>query len=322
MAKIGSPDVGFFLIGGFDLLGVSVTAFNFKHMAELEETSAPGDSDEVWEAVGLSRGELTLSGFYEDAAGKGDVALISTGSDRVVLIGHEGNAIGKIAQGFAGAVEAVYNRILVLATLHKANANFKMNGPIERHRILHAHTAETAASGDTEATAVDGGTQAAAVTITSSSVANPTVITTAAAHGLTTGDSVLIAGHAGSTPDINGTHTVTVVTATTYTILVNVTVDGTGGTSTLISTRDGGAGIVQVEDLTLGGYDDVTIKIRDSTDDIVWADLITFANVSSAKTAARLVVAGTVDRYLSHSWLFNGSGSSQSIKYAVGFARG
>jgi alpha-L-fucosidase len=246
MAKIGSPDVGFFLIGGFDLLGVSVTAFNFKHMAEVEEETGSGDGDEVWAAVGLSRGELSLSGFYEDAAGKSDAALISTGSDRVVLIGHEGNTIGKIAQGFAGAVEGVYNRVLELAKLHKANANFKMNGPIERHRILHAHTTESAASGDTESTSVDNAA----------------------------------------------------------------------------SSADGGAGILQVEDLTLGGYTDVTIKVRDSTDDIVFADLITFTNVTIAKTALRAIVAGTVNRYLASSWLFNGAGGGQSIKFAVGFARG
>lgn len=67
-------------------------------------------------------------------------------------------------------------------------------------------------------------------TITSSSVANPTVITTAAAHGLVSGQTVTIAGHAGSTPAINGVHVVTVLTTTTFTIPVNVTVGGTGGT--------------------------------------------------------------------------------------------
>lgn len=71
-----------------------------------------------------------------------------------------------------------------------------------------------------------------AATIVSSSVANPSVITTAAAHGLTTGDRVTIAGHTGSTPDINGTHTVTVLSATTFSIPINVTVAGADGTVT------------------------------------------------------------------------------------------
>jgi hypothetical protein len=68
------------------------------------------------------------------------------------------------------------------------------------------------------------------ITIASSSVDNPTVITTDQSHDMSTGDSIIIAGHTGSTPDINGTHTITVTGATTFTIPVNVTVGGTGGT--------------------------------------------------------------------------------------------
>ena len=70
----------------------------------------------------------------------------------------------------------------------------------------------------------------ATISITSSSVADPTLITTTAAHGLVTGQVVTIASHAGSTPVINGTHVVTVVSTTTFNIPVNVTVGGTGGT--------------------------------------------------------------------------------------------
>jgi len=67
--------------------------------------------------------------------------------------------------------------------------------------------------------------------ITSSSVANPSVITTTTAHGLTTGNKVYIVGHTGSTPDINSTvYVATVTGTTTFTIPVNVTVGGTGGT--------------------------------------------------------------------------------------------
>lgn len=92
----------------------------------------------------------------------------------------------------------------------------------------------------TQATLLSGGGQAssdriqfnATGSITSSSVASPTVIT-AAAHGLTTGNNILIAGHTGSTPDINGSHTVTVTGTDTFTIPVNVTVAGTGGTWTI-----------------------------------------------------------------------------------------
>ena len=77
-------------------------------------------------------------------------------------------------------------------------------------------------------------------TITSSSVANPSVIT-ATAHGLTTGNRIVIRNHTGSTPDINGTiYTVTVTGANTFTIPVNVTVGGSNGTIGVFPTPNTG----------------------------------------------------------------------------------
>ena len=72
-------------------------------------------------------------------------------------------------------------------------------------------------------------TPPATVAITSSGTGEPTLITSAA-HGLTTGQVVTIAGHTGATPDINGLWPVTVLSSTTFTIPASVTVGGTGGT--------------------------------------------------------------------------------------------
>jgi len=71
-----------------------------------------------------------------------------------------------------------------------------------------------------------------AVAIVSSSVATATVITTAVPHGLATGDTVTIAGHVGSTPAVDGSRVVTVLSLLTFTVPVNVSVAGTGGTVT------------------------------------------------------------------------------------------
>lgn len=62
---------------------------------------------------------------------------------------------------------------------------------------------------------------ASTVKVTTISVANPSQITTDIAHGLLSGDSVLIY-NSGSTPDIDGTHVITKVDATNFTIPVNV----------------------------------------------------------------------------------------------------
>ena len=73
----------------------------------------------------------------------------------------------------------------------------------------------------------------AALTIASSSVANPTTITTDSAHGRAVGSTALvrIAGHAGSTPSLDGEHTATYTGTRTFTIPVDVTAAGTGGTA-------------------------------------------------------------------------------------------
>lgn len=71
--------------------------------------------------------------------------------------------------------------------------------------------------------------------ITSTSIANPSLVTTPAVHGLTTGDTVTISGVTGNDA-INGTFVVTVLSTTTFTL------DG----------QTGGAGATTGGTLTLG----------------------------------------------------------------------
>lgn len=73
------------------------------------------------------------------------------------------------------------------------------------------------------------------VQITSNSIANPTVVLTAIPHLLTTGDKVRIAGVATSSPTINGDWTVIVTDSTHFTVPVNVTVTGAGGSFTRLT---------------------------------------------------------------------------------------
>jgi DNA-binding XRE family transcriptional regulator len=76
------------------------------------------------------------------------------------------------------------------------------------------------------------------VAITSSSIADPTVITTAA-HRFVSGDTVTIAGHTSSTPAVDGDRVVTVVNGTSFTVPLNVSDDGVGGTARLSPTTLG-----------------------------------------------------------------------------------
>jgi hypothetical protein len=71
----------------------------------------------------------------------------------------------------------------------------------------------------------------APVAIASTTAANPTAVTTAAAHGYTSGDQVVIAGHATNT-SANGCWTVTVTNSTTFTIpSLGIAAGGATGTA-------------------------------------------------------------------------------------------
>ncbi len=243
MARYSSADIGFLLLDGYDILG-QVTDLDEDQEAILEETTVLGDADETHGFVGLKKGTLSQNGFYDDAADSVNDALIGL-AERVMVIGIEGNTIGKQFIGWQGAIAAKYRRQVSGGAFHKATADYQVTGKVEDGLVLHAHAQETAASGDTESSPVDNSALSAI----------------------------------------------------------------------------GGAGYLEVSELALGGYTDVTVKIRDSADDIAYGDLITFTNVSSAQTGKRKAVAGTVERYLAMSWAFNGAGAAQSITPMVGFAR-
>jgi hypothetical protein len=87
------------------------------------------------------------------------------------------------------------------------------------------------------------------------------------------------------------------------------------------SSADGGSGYLQVTELTLGGYDDIVVKIRDSADDITYGDLITFTAVTAAATDERKTASGTVEQYVDAEWAFTGSGSGESATFIVVFKR-
>lgn len=75
-----------------------------------------------------------------------------------------------------------------------------------------------------------GGYVGPKIDVVSSSVANPSVITTAIAHGLVTGETVFFENHPSTPPLSNTSQVVTVLNATQFTVPVNVTAGGAGGT--------------------------------------------------------------------------------------------
>lgn len=245
MAKYGSADVGFLVIGGYDLLADS-TQLDSGVEQVLEETTALGSAWPTSAQVGLKKASFSQAGFYNDASARSNEALVGlSGTTRVGLVAYAGNVIGRMCQGFAGLIQSKFTRQASLGALTKAASEHTVSGRLEEGVILHALGAETAASGNTDASSVDNGA----------------------------------------------------------------------------SSANGGAAYAAVTALTLGGYTSVTLKVRHSADDVTYADLATFTNVTAAPAAERVAVNGTVNRHLYASYAFNGAGAGNSVTFVAGFAR-
>lgn len=101
----------------------------------------------------------------------------------------------------------------------------------------------------------------------------------------------------------------------------NYNTDTSGEQDNGASSSAGGAGYVQCTALTLGGYTSVTHTVRHSADDITYTTLLSFTTITASSTAERVAVSGTVNRYISCSGTFVGSGSGPSVTSFIGFKR-
>ena len=127
---------------------------------------------------------------------------------------------------------------------------------------------------------------------------------------------MIISGHSGSTPALAEEDVVSVIDETSFTINVNVTVGGTGGTFVKGQTSEGAAGYQHVSDFS--GFSGFIGKLRDSDDDITYADLLSFADVTAARNGQRVEVTGDVERYVAYSGDVTGTGSITAL---AGLAR-
>lgn len=319
--KHGSSELAVFLVDGYDVLSAKLQGLSWTFHAMTERADGLGDTWQKNTPTGLSTATFTQTGaFFDDTLNSiHDAFKAFTDVLRVLTWALAGNTIGKAFGGIQGTYGSTYSVLGKVGNLTKANVTYTVSGQIDRGVILQNQTARTASyNTKTDGASVDFtlDTSQRNIAIASNSLANPTIVTTSVPHGLTTGQVVLISGVATSSPTINGSQTVTVLSPTTFSVPVNVTVAGTGGSFVLASTVNGGVGYQAVS--AFSGFTGVVGKIRHSADDITYADLITFTNVTTAPTAERLTVAGTVNRYLSVSGTVTGTGS---ITPFVGFTR-
>lgn len=321
MAKVGSSSFGVLLVDGYNLLSAKLQSQSDEIELELEPSDGLGDSWREKSPTGMRTATLEQSGaFFDTTANAIHTAMSGVPStERLVAWAVAGNTIGSIFKAAKGAFTSKYGVISSGAKLTKANVSYRVTGQLDEGVILQDHVAKTVDwNTKTDGSPVDYTLDPSqtVIPITSNSLANPSVVTTPVPHGLTTGDIVLISGVVTSTPTINGERAVTVISPTTFSVPVNVTVAGTGGSFVRSNSSNGGVGYQLVS--SFSGFTGFVGKIRDSADDVTYADLITFGNVTTAPAAERQTVVGTIDRFLSFNGDVTGAGS---IKPFVGFKR-
>jgi hypothetical protein len=99
-------------------------------------------------------------------------------------------------------------------------------------------------------------------------------------------------------------------------VLSAETADGDGASVDNAASSAGGV-VASLHVTAFSGFSGAVIKVQHSTDDAVWADLVTFTTVA-ATTSERIKVTGTVNQYLRATWDVTGTGS---VTFAVAGAR-
>lgn len=326
MAKSGSPSFAVFLVDGYNVLAAAVQNFTFKVTSMMQECTGLGDTWAQQCPTGVSKAEITQAGAYFDDTTNGihDAFKAAGITSRVICWAPNGNTIGKALVFLEGAYSLGYAVVGKVDALTNADATYVASGKMDRGVILQDLTAKTADwNTKTLGTVVDYTTDPSqrVIPITSATKANPCVVTTTVAHGLTTGQKVLIAGNSLAGPSINADSAVTVISTTTFSVAINTTAStgaGTGGTLVRSSTVNGGASVQAIS--AFSGFTGFIGKVRHSADDSTYADLVAHTNVTSGPTAERVAVAAgtTVNRYLCFDGDVTGSGSLTII---AGFSR-
>jgi hypothetical protein len=289
-----------FYIGGYDISGdvSAVDAINGGHA--VQEVTAI-DKLAV-ERLQLRRdGEIAISSWFDTVAGMEHPALNGAPLTNMLATVALGMSLGNAAANVWGK-EITYDvtRGGDGSLSVKSNVLPDGNG-LEWGQLLT--TGKQTFTGTTNGTGVDmGNCDGPIITITSNSIANPTSVLCAAPHGLVTGDSVTIAGNITSSPSINGDWPIIYIDPTHFSVPVNVTVGGTGGTATKTSTDFGGASYLQVFSLTGTSH---IVKIQHSADNgasDAWADVSGLVHTSVTgrivgERVATTTTTGIIKRY-------------------------
>jgi len=157
MAKYGSADVGFLLVGPYNLTTVSSKIEDSATRAT-EDMTPFGTSTAVVAASPVVHFELTgHEGWYDDAADSINAAMIAMASTATILMmAVSGNTRGRRAVCTSGAIRTGYKRSFAVGEYHKASMELAVTGVRDECTIVHEHVLETS-DGNNETYDIDLG---------------------------------------------------------------------------------------------------------------------------------------------------------------------
>jgi len=192
----------------------------------------------------------------------------------------------------AGSLGATHSYSSILTMVEGDDARLKLDALIAKIATDPGRLSQPGAfpgSDYTQYEAINGTFEIVNVTPTS-----PTVLTTSVPHGLTTGRSITITG-SNSTPSIDGVYQVTVISSTTFSIPVNVSVNGmmaitaiSAANPTVITSP--GHGLISGQQILISG--------SNSTPSIDGLKTVTVLTPNTFTVPVHVTVAGTQGEWI------------------------
>jgi len=229
--------------GAFDAgdTGVTVTLANGEDVTctftntlqlgaiKITKTSTKGSSGLDGATFSITKGGTAIPGSPFTTA-NGGIICVDTLNFGDYVVTETAAPTGYLIDDPAGRTITVDNNALCSDTTFVGETTSFTNTPLSTIRVQFTSLAGANVTRANISCSVPPVTENGAPVsiILSNSAANPTVVTTFSAHGLTSGTKVKITA-SGSTPSIDGLHTVTVLSPTTFSVPVNVTVAGSLG---------------------------------------------------------------------------------------------
>ncbi len=134
MALKGSADVGFILYAGYDIMGL-ITSLEELNAAVLEQSDGLGDASDEWAAVGVSKWDFSIDGFYDDTILR---AIEALSGNQVLFYSLVSNTIGDRCVG-VNAPRTTITRGPSRDALTKAQIAFKSDEGPDVGQISAAH---------------------------------------------------------------------------------------------------------------------------------------------------------------------------------------